>query len=91
MSIPARMPKTHRGQEHSCCDATEFRHITHAAVAVSPNDAGKLRALPDVGMNVFVAMQWEEYSSASHTVSELSAIGSASTSALSCSGSWCWP
>src|SRR5688572_25331772 len=26
-------------------------------------------------MNVFVAMQWEEYSSASQTVSELSAIG----------------
>ena len=28
-----------------------------------------------VAMNVFVAMQWEGYSSASQTVSELSAIG----------------
>jgi hypothetical protein len=36
---------------------------------------GVLSSLLYVGMNVFVAMQWEGYSSASQTVSELSAIG----------------
>jgi hypothetical protein len=35
---------------------------------------GILSSLPYIGMNVFVAMQWESYSSASHTVSELSAV-----------------
>src|SRR6266513_2590693 len=36
---------------------------------------GILSSLLYVAMNVFVAMQWEGYSSASQTVSELSAIG----------------
>ncbi len=36
---------------------------------------GVCSALLYVAMNVFVAMQWEGYSSASQTVSELSAIG----------------
>ena len=36
---------------------------------------GVLSSLLYVGMNVFVAMQWKGYSSASQTVSELSAIG----------------
>ena len=36
---------------------------------------GVLSSLLYVAMNVFVAMQWEGYSSASQTVSELSAIG----------------
>jgi len=36
---------------------------------------GMLSSLLYVAMNVFVAMQWESYSSASQTVSELSAIG----------------
>jgi hypothetical protein len=36
---------------------------------------GMLSSLLYVGMNVFVAMQWETYSSVSQTVSELSAIG----------------
>jgi hypothetical protein len=36
---------------------------------------GILSSLLYIAMNVFVAMQWEDYSSASQTVSELSAIG----------------
>ncbi len=36
---------------------------------------GILSSLLYVAMNVFVAMQWQDYSSASQTVSELSAIG----------------
>jgi hypothetical protein len=36
---------------------------------------GILSRLLYVAMNVFVAMQWQGYSSASQTVSELSAIG----------------
>ena len=36
---------------------------------------GILSSLLYVAMNVFVPMQWELYSSASQTVSELSAIG----------------
>lgn len=36
---------------------------------------GILSSLLYVAMNVFVAMQWTEYSSASQTVSELSAVG----------------
>ena len=36
---------------------------------------GILSSLLYVVMNVFVAMEWEGYSSASQTVSELSAIG----------------
>ena len=36
---------------------------------------GILSSLLYVAMNVFVAMQWEGYSSVSQTVSELSAIG----------------
>ena len=36
---------------------------------------GVLSSLLYVGMNVFVPMQWEGYSSASQTISELSAIG----------------
>jgi hypothetical protein len=36
---------------------------------------GILSSLLYVAMNVFVAMQWEDYRSASQTVSELSAIG----------------
>lgn len=36
---------------------------------------GILSSLLYVAMNVFVAMQWDEYSSTSQTVSELSAIG----------------
>jgi hypothetical protein len=36
---------------------------------------GILSSLLYVGMNVFVAMQWEAYDSAAQTVSELSAIG----------------
>src|SRR5947207_959460 len=36
---------------------------------------GIMSSLLYVAMNVFVAMQWEGYSSASQTVSELSAIG----------------
>ena len=36
---------------------------------------GILSSLLYVAMNVFVAMEWEGYSSASQTVSELSAIG----------------
>jgi hypothetical protein len=36
---------------------------------------GVLSSLLYVAMNIFVAMQWEGYSSASQTVSELSAIG----------------
>ena len=36
---------------------------------------GILSSLLYVAMNVFVPMQWEGYSSASQTVSELSAIG----------------
>jgi hypothetical protein len=36
---------------------------------------GILSSLLYVAMNVFVAMQWKGYSSASQTVSELSAIG----------------
>jgi pimeloyl-ACP methyl ester carboxylesterase len=36
---------------------------------------GVLSSLLYAGMNVFVAMQWDDYSSASQTVSELSAIG----------------
>ncbi len=36
---------------------------------------GILSSLLYVAMNVFVAMQWEGYNSASQTVSELSAIG----------------
>jgi hypothetical protein len=36
---------------------------------------GILSSLLYIGMNVFVALQWEGYSSASQTVSELSAIG----------------
>jgi hypothetical protein len=36
---------------------------------------GVLSSVLYVAMNVFVAMQWAGYSSASQTVSELSAIG----------------
>jgi hypothetical protein len=36
---------------------------------------GILSSLLYVAMTVFIAMQWEGYSSASQTVSELSAIG----------------
>ena len=36
---------------------------------------GILSSLLYAGMTVFIAMQWEGYSSASQTVSELSAIG----------------
>jgi hypothetical protein len=36
---------------------------------------GILSSLLYIAMNVFVSMQWEDYSSASQTVSELSAIG----------------
>src|ERR1051325_11356386 len=36
---------------------------------------GVLSSLLYAAMNVFVAMQWDEYSSVSQTVSELSAIG----------------
>ena len=36
---------------------------------------GIFAALLFAAMNVFVAMQWEGYSSASQTVSELSAVG----------------
>ena len=36
---------------------------------------GMLSFLLYAAMNVLVAMQWEDYSSASQTVSELSAIG----------------
>ena len=46
--------------------------------------AGILSSLLYVAMNVFVAMQWTSYSSASQTVSELSAIG-APTRSL-----WVW-
>ena len=37
--------------------------------------SGIVSSLLYVAMNIFVAMQWEGYSSASQTVSELSAIG----------------
>ena len=36
---------------------------------------GIISSLLYVAMNVFVAMQWKDYSSTSQTVSELSAIG----------------
>ena len=36
---------------------------------------GIVSSLLYLAMNVFVAMQWEGYSSASQTISELSAIG----------------
>jgi DNA-binding transcriptional regulator of glucitol operon len=36
---------------------------------------GILSSLLYVAMTIFVAMQWEAYSSASQTISELSAIG----------------
>ena len=36
---------------------------------------GIVSSLLYVGMNVFVPMQWKDYSSASQTVSELSAVG----------------
>ena len=39
-----------------------------------------------VAMNVFVPMQWEGYSSASQTVSELSAIGAPTRSTMGAAG-----
>lgn len=45
---------------------------------------GIVSSLLYLAMNVFVAMQWEGYSSASQTISELSAIGAPPNPRLGC-------